>query len=311
MTLDGQPRAASNETGILGLAGGRVKVCVVYATIGRADVLSLTYTALKRQTLPPSSIIVSAHSLADAGDLATDPNVTLLLGPAGSSRQRNQALHNLPDGTDIVAFFDDDFVPHPNWIEKIVEVFQADPTVGAVTGNLLVDGIKGPGLAFADAVKLLDAPHAGRTDWLEEHYSPYGCNMAFRASMITGITFDERLVLYGWLEDRDFGAALAKRNAKLVKTGAALGVHLGVKRGRVSGVKLGYSQVVNPFYLKRKGSMRVGQVIDHVFRNLTSNLVKSARPEPYIDRAGRLRGNLWGLLDVLRGRLTPERARQL
>ena len=286
-------------------------VCLVYATIGRAEVLSATYAAVARQTLAPSTVIVSSPSVADAGALAAAPDVTLLIGPAGSARQRNHALQTLPAGTDIVVFFDDDFVPHPRWIEVVADVFRRMPDVGAVTGNLIADGIKGPGITVEDAFALVEAPPPMDTEWIRESYSPYGCNMAFRADMIRDMLFDERLVLYGWLEDRDFGAALSRRGARLVKTGAALGVHMGVKRGRVSGVKLGYSQIVNPVYMWRKGTMRVGQVVDHIFRNMGSNLAKSASPEPYIDRVGRLHGNLVGMLDVLRGRLTPEKAAQL
>lgn len=287
------------------------KVCLVYATLGRAEVLSATFAAVARQTLAPASIIVSSPSVADAGALAGRPDVTLLTGPAGSAHQRNRALRSLPEDTDIVVFFDDDFVPHPRWIETVAEVFRRRPDVGAVTGNLLADGIKGPGITVDEAFALLDAPPSAAVDWLQEPYSPYGCNMAFRAEMIRDMFFDERLVLYGWLEDRDFGAALARRGFGLVKTGAALGVHMGVKRGRVSGVKLGYSQIVNPVYMWRKGTMRIGQVVDHIIRNMGSNLAKSASPEPYVDRAGRLHGNVMGMLDVLRGRLTPEKAAQL
>lgn len=290
---------------------GMPNVCLVYATLGRAEVLSRTFAAVARQTLPPSSVIVSSPSVADAGTLANAPGVILLIGPAGSARQRNRALQNLPEGTDIVVFFDDDFVPHPRWIEEVADVFRRRPDVGAVTGNLIADGIKGPGITVEDAFGMVDAPPRADDEWLDEHYSPYGCNMAFRVEMISDMVFDERLVLYGWLEDRDFGAALARRGARLVKVGTALGVHMGVKRGRVSGVKLGYSQIVNPVYLYRKGTMRVGQVVDHIFRNMASNLARSASPEPYIDRAGRLQGNVRGMLDVLRGRLTPEKAAQL
>lgn len=292
-------------------APGSANVCLVYATLGRAEVLSRTYAAVARQTLPPTTIIVSSPSVADAGILAEAPGVELRVGPAGSARQRNRALADLPEGTEFVVFFDDDFVPHPRWIEEVVEVFRSRPDVGAVTGNLIADGIKGPGITVEEAMALVEAPAPADIDWIDEHYSPYGCNMAFRVDMVRDMAFDERLVLYGWLEDRDFGAALALRGAKLVKAGRALGVHMGVKRGRVSGVKLGYSQVVNPVYLNRKGTMRVHQVVDHIFRNMASNLAKSTRPEPYIDRAGRLHGNVMGMLDVLRGRLTPEKAARL
>jgi len=132
--------------------------------------------------------------------------------------------------------------------------------------------------------------------------------MAFRLSAIGDLKFDERLVLYGWLEDRDFGAALAKRGGRLIKCARACGVHMGVKSGRVAGDRLGYSQIVNPLYMMRKGTMTVGQVVSHIFRNITSNVTRAVRPEPYIDRKGRLRGNFRGLADVLRGRLEPERA---
>jgi GT2 family glycosyltransferase len=146
-------------------------------------------------------------------------------------------------------------------------------------------------------------------DWSRiEPFSPYGCNMAFRLSAIGDLRFDERLVLYGWLEDRDFGAALAKRGGRLIKCASARGVHMGVKSGRVAGDRLGYSQVVNPIYMLRKGTMTAGQVAGQLFRNIMSNLVFAVRPEPFIDRRGRLRGNFKGFLDVLRGRLEPERA---
>jgi len=41
-------------------------------------------------------------------------------------------------------------------------------------------------------------------------------------------------------------------------------------------------------------------------RNLAANILKSLRPEPYVDRRGRLNGNLYGLSHVLRGRIEPE-----
>lgn len=40
-------------------------------------------------------------------------------------------------------------------------------------------------------------------------------------------------------------------------------------------------------------------------------LLRSVAPEPYVDRPGRLRGNLIALADVMRGRLAPERVMQL
>jgi hypothetical protein len=135
--------------------------------------------------------------------------------------------------------------------------------------------------------------------------------MAFRVAAMRDLRFDERLVLYGWLEDRDFGATVARGGGRLIKSARAKGVHMGVKKGRVAGDRLGYSQVVNPVYMLGKKTMSPRQAAGQMFRNVASNVLLSIKPEPFIDRRGRLRGNLRGFLDILRGRLEPERAAAL
>jgi len=284
-------------------------IAVVVATLGRPDIVTATLNhLLETQTLKPAAVIVSCAVLEDAGDAANLPAVTVVTGPPGLAAQRNAVLASLPTGIDVVVFFDDDFVADAGWLAAAARTFRDDPQVVAFTGRVLADGIKGPGLSFNEAVRIVEAPDRS-ADWSRiEPFSPYGCNMAFLLSAIGDLRFDERLVLYGWLEDRDFGAALAKHGGRLIKCASACGVHMGVKSGRVAGDRLGYSQVVNPIYMLRKGTMTVGQVAGQLFRNITSNVVGAVRPEPFIDRRGRLRGNLRGLADVLRGRLDPERA---
>jgi hypothetical protein len=39
--------------------------------------------------------------------------------------------------------------------------------------------------------------------------------------------------------------------------------------------------------------------------------LKSFKPEPYVDRFGRLRGNIKALFDLMRGKMTPERVLEL
>lgn len=289
----------------------RPRVCVIFATRGRPALIDAAVAAMARQSLRPSSLIVSCPTPADAGMAAERPGITLVTGAHGLAAQRNAGLLHVPRGTEVVVFFDDDFVPRRDWIAAVVALLAQSPDIGAVTGTLLADGIKGPGLTVAEARRMLEREHRPSTGSLREDYTPYGCNMAFRASAIAGRRFDERLVLYGWLEDRDFGAALQRRGYRVVKTDAALGVHLGVKSGRVSGRRLGYSQVVNPLYLWRKGTMPPRAVADHLFRNLSSNLARAMVPEPFIDRRGRLAGNVRALLDVARGILRPELAADL
>jgi GT2 family glycosyltransferase len=284
-------------------------IAVVIATLRRPNVVSDTAGyLLKVQTLKPATLIVSCVAPEDAGEAARLPGVKIVTGAAGLAKQRNAALAALPPGIDVVIFFDDDFVADAGWLSAAAQAFRDEPQLVAFTGLVIADGIKGPGLSFAEAVHLVETTDRS-VPWSRiEQFSPYGCNMAFRVSAIRDLFFDERLVLYGWLEDRDFGATLAKRGGRLVKCASARGVHMGVKNGRVAGDRLGYSQVVNPIYMLRKGTMTLSQVVGQIFRNLASNIVGVIKPEPFIDRRGRLRGNLRGFLDVLCGRLEPERA---
>ena len=287
-------------------------VAVIVATIGRPDIVTQTLCHLiDNQTLKPTEIIVSCVNDEDVGDLLNDNRFKIIKGAPGLPTQRNTALRSISSGIDIVVFFDDDFVSDSNWLKIAVETFDEQVDIVCFTGNVLVDGIKGPGLAFEEAKVIINNDREVGHDNLVENFSPYGCNMAFRKSAIEGLCFDENLVLYGWLEDRDFGSSLSKRGGRLVKSKNARGVHLGVKRGRVAGERLGYSQVVNPTYMLFKKTISIRQFASHLFRNVSSNLFGSLRPEPFIDRRGRLKGNIRGFYDILRMRVDPQRAKNI
>lgn len=297
---------AGRETGANG-----PRVCVGIATKGRPDQLAAMLDNLAAQTLKPHAILVCCTEPRDAGPIAADPNVTVIYREPGLPRQRNGILDTMPEDTDWIVFFDDDFYPDPHWLETVSDTFLSDPGIACITGYVVADGIMGPGFTREEALARIAAHDPTDDSWITEDESPYGCNMAFRRAAIEGLRFDERLVLYGWLEDRDFGGAVAQRGGRRVKIGRAYGVHLGTKGGRVSGRKFGYSQVMNPIYLRRKRTMTTRQAIGQISRNVMANIAKSARPEPYVDRRGRLLGNLIAALDLLRLRLTPERAASL
>jgi hypothetical protein len=88
-------------------------------------------------------------------------------------------------------------------------------------------------------------------------YKGYGCNMAPRLVPLHrhSLRFDEDLPLYGWLDDVDLCRRLSAYG-RIVKNWNMIGVHLGTKRGRTAGIRLGYSQIANPIYLRRKGTLR-------------------------------------------------------
>ncbi len=287
-------------------------LAVLIATRGRPAVLAELLAALAAQTRPPDAVIVVGTTPDDWAGTAPRPGLWLLAGPPGLPAQRNVALREAADRFGTLVFFDDDFVPSRFWLERAASLFGARRDLAALTGLVLADGIRGPGIPADQARALVrardEAPPA--SPMLHEGIGPYGCNMAFRAERIANLRFDARLPLYGWLEDSDFGAQAARRGAT-ARAEALWGVHLGHKTGRVPGVRLGYSQIVNPVYLTAKGTLPGAFSARLMAGNVLANMARALRPEPFVDRAGRLRGNLIGLGDVLRGRVTPERAASL
>ena len=123
------------------------RTAVVIATKGRRHAVSRLLQVLEQQTLPPSLVILSATEDADIGPkLQTWMNVDVMFGSPGTSIQRNRALDALQSRSDVVFFFDDDFVPSPYWIERTVRIRRADAGVAGVSGRVIRDG------ATSDAV---------------------------------------------------------------------------------------------------------------------------------------------------------------
>jgi GT2 family glycosyltransferase len=289
----------------------RLRIAVGIATIGRPQLLRAVIEELTRQTRRADRIIVSAPAADDVEGISSDATIEVVLGPRGLTRQRNAIIERLDD-FDIVQFFDDDFLPAPTYLAEVERGFAAEPDVAMVTGSVIADGIIGPGFGIDEARRKLAACIQGNRRTIEPVANGYGCNMAVRLAAVRAMQcrFDERLPLYGWLEDIDFSRQLA-RQGRIVKLYAAQGVHLGVKQGRQSGVRLGYSQIANPIYLSRKGTCPWPRALRMMSRNIAMNLARSLNPEPYVDRPGRVAGNLRAIRDLVTGRLDPERILEL
>jgi GT2 family glycosyltransferase len=209
----------------------------------------------------------------------------------------------------VIAFFDDDYVPSNDCVAGIARFFNQYPDVIGASGHLLADGINSPGISFEDAqamVAAFDAAPRSSEIKIVPRYGLYGCNMAFRRDAIAGLKFDEALPRYAWQEDVDF-ARRATAHGKICGTDAFVGVHQGVKGGRTSGRHFGYSQIANPVYLIRKGTMSFPFGARLILRNLAANIVRSFAPEPWVDRKGRLTGNMIAFADLLRFKCRPSR----
>jgi glycosyltransferase involved in cell wall biosynthesis len=281
---------------------------VAIATVGRPALVARTVGQLARQNRRADGVLIVGASPADVDGLAQlpDPCEIVLADRRGLCRQRNRALDHLRDRADVVIFLDDDFVMADNYLAEIEAILADDPEIIGITGDLLADGIRGPGITFEDAVAIAKQGVGSLDPRIKPRQALYGCNMVIRLAAAEGLRFDEALPLYGWQEDVDYTYQLGRRG-RLVSTGRVTGVHMGVKSGRTSGVKLGYSQVANILYLKRKGTIEPGLGEKLLVSNILSNFTKSLRPEPWIDRKGRLRGNLMALADLVRGRLDPRK----
>lgn len=288
----------------------RSRIAVGIATAGRTAILREMLISLRDQTRPPDLVVVSAPTLADVeGAADAYPGVVLHLGMRGLTIQRNVILDACAT-CQVVVFFDDDFFPDREYLRRLETVHEDHPEVAMVTGAVLLDGVTSGGIPVEIArTALRETVSVEATPSLTDVYNGYGCNMSVRVALAAryGLRFDERLPLYGWLEDVDFSRSLA-RYGRVVRSEELRGVHLGNKAGRQPGKRLGYSQIANPIYIYRKGNLSLRRAFLQIARNCAANVVHLARPEPFVDRRGRVLGNLRGFLELVTGRLRPDRA---
>lgn len=288
-----------------------LSIAIGIASAGRAAILRQTIDYLARLEPIASRIIICVPDREDAAELEEKNGLEIITSPRGLTTQRNRLLQAAMPDCDVLVFLDDDFVPAPDFLSKLKCAFEASPDVVVATGHVIADGITTGGLSMSYALNAI-ATDATHDDGITEIYNAYGCNMAVRLAPIIqhGLTFDEKLPLYGWLEDIDFSRAIAPYGRSVMVLGAR-GVHLGVRTGRQSGLKLGYSQIANPIYLVRKRTMAASRAIALVGRNLLANLWGALMGDGTVDRRGRLLGNLRAAHDLITGRLSPLRILEL
>jgi GT2 family glycosyltransferase len=284
-----------------------LRLAVVIASTGRPDEIAQLLRQLKRQTFPPAAIIISVSSVEDLPGLEGH-DVIVIMGKKGLTVQRNRGIEAACRVADIAVFYDDDFLPANDALAGVARLFASDERIVGATGEVLCDGIKTGGLDYNAALACLN--EFSRRDrrghaTISETDELYGCNMAFRLAALGPRRFDERLPLYGWQEDVDFAGQLLTLG-RVVKTDGFAGVHRGVVGGRSAGRRLGVSQILNPVYLVRKGTMRPTKALKIVLRNLAANHARAFWPESYVDRLGRVGGNWLGIWYLLTGRSQPE-----
>jgi GT2 family glycosyltransferase len=300
------------------MAQQHLRIAVVICTLGRPSVLHDTVLSLTEQTIPPEEILIGTPSEESVqSETLKLPKTRLIKTNLGLTRQRNACLDEVASGMDLIAFVDDDMEFCRDYFEQMIRLFSENPDVVAASGSLLHDGgINSPIDRQKAAIMCRTTELQLATDprTFESRAYAYGCNMVFRAEEIKDIRFDEELPLYAWLEDSDFShRAVSGRSRGPVTCLRAKAVHLGWQGGRVAGIRLGFSQIINPLYLWRKSRpfSLMHFVVHYWLRCLVGNLLGTIHGPEIEDRPGRLQGNIRGFLHVLQGRCDPKLASQL
>ena len=297
---------------------------VIIATKGRAKESQRLLDDLQQQTMQPTFTFIVGTEEGDLDGIREHPWIKAGRGEAlispkkGLAAQRNFGLRILEQrdytaqnaGHFFCAFFDDDYRLSCDWLQRAQERFAKGGVVG-LTGRVLADGIKTGGLSEEQASKFLKGgmpigSPPPRMAIERDAESAYGCNMAFIDLVVREVRFDENLPLYGWLEDLDY-SAMARRLGRVIYYPNCQGVHLGVKADRVNGTKFGYSQIANPFYLAKKGTIERRRCLRLIVQALAANMIRGliTGSHPGVDYRGRLQGNIRAIVDIILLRSHP------
>lgn len=109
---------------------------VVICTRNRPRLLRRCLEALARVDIPHEVLVIdNASETPETREVAVSLGARYVLEPiVGVNRARNSGMRNA--ATEIVAYIDDDAIPAPGWLAKILAEF-ADPKVMAVGGRII------------------------------------------------------------------------------------------------------------------------------------------------------------------------------
>jgi GT2 family glycosyltransferase len=283
-----------------------VNTTVVICSANRPDVLAETVESLlHRQTLPPREVIISIYNQQHVREETRASLAVRVVSGArqGTCVQRNVAAKLVR--SPYTLFLDDDVELAPDFIESMERLLAKEEDAVAATGFLVIDGARSDGGLDREAARAY-AQNYVRTRDNYDHGE--GQNVFVRTRIFSKVLFDENLPLYGWLEDLDFAINI-RRYGRIVMNTETCWAHIGCPGGRTNGVRFGYSQIVNPFYLWRKNRKPglTSVVFRHWLRYLAYNCRRalSKAPSRRNDRSGRFTGNLIALGHLLGGKVDP------
>ncbi len=294
------------------------RLSLVVPTKDRPDDLRKLLESIAAQTRPPDQVVVVDGSEPPVRAVCEAfpglPRDYVRVFPPSLARQRNAGMARLRPDITHAGYLDDDIVLEPDAIEAMMRAWErAAPEVGGIGFNI-TNRPRPPAMALR-RLFLIEPREPGRmlasgcagshyvcerdheADWLS------GGAAVWRREVIGQFPYDEWFVGTGLLEDVDYSFNVRGRYRLLVASGARL-AHYSRPIRAESQFLLGRWQVVNRMYLVRKYRERglsaapawwasLGMVLLH----LAAAVARGSAP-----MLARVRGNLAGMADELRGR---------
>lgn len=244
-----------------GGAASRLRLSVVICTRDRPDVLRDTLATVWTQSRRPDELAIIDDGRLEAESIAMaarDAGVSFVYhnksDAPGLARSRSAGIRE--SSGDVLMFLDDDVLLEENYIEAVMDVFEADADrqIGGCTGVLTgfryrrfqlgllrLFGLDHPGRegqVLRNFVGVLVRNIDRKTDvqWLP------GCNMSYRRQAIEEIEIPAYLENYSQGEDRAISYEVGRR-WRLVATPDARLIHRKVQISRLPGRKWGFQEI--------------------------------------------------------------------
>jgi cellulose synthase/poly-beta-1,6-N-acetylglucosamine synthase-like glycosyltransferase len=209
-------------------------ISVIVASYRRPEQLGACLAGLRGQARPAEEILVVVHAddtktAAYVADAALEmPTVRCVVAAGdGSVAAYNSGLAAARQP--LVAYVDDDAVPNPDWLERIVRIFGSDERIGAVGGRDIVFE-HGTEQIVRRRFRTVGGPGTvGRIQWWGRMISNHhvgvgpardvdvlkGVNMSFRREAVAPHGFDERLQGRGAVVHAELSICLPLRKSGL------------------------------------------------------------------------------------------------
>lgn len=287
-------------------------ISVVIASLNRREILHETLLSIARQSRPADEIIISV--VDPERDLKAETprvqGVRIVIGPLGSSFQRNTGIASVHPGCDLISFLDDDVELHPNYLRNGCEFMGQHPEIVAISdGGMIANGAPTGELSRTEAIRLVGNSREDISGNYRLRNGLYGCDMIVRRSVAEQIRFDTRLKYYALYEDLDFGYRCSRLGLLAGFTGCQI-VHLATRTSKFSDRRNGYAHVMNGFYLWRKGSQSALSFLRTTTKGVIANvcgMIVIRRVISRTQRRERLWGNILGFRDIIIHGAQPER----